>query len=97
MAAADLQVGDTWTDPAQRGKGLATIALESITRMPPSRACTYWYVVEPDNRPSIRVVEKAGFTLVGRGNRTRRFGLGILGKFSLRAQEQTQRTATTTR
>jgi RimJ/RimL family protein N-acetyltransferase len=98
MAAADLQVGDTWTDPAERGKGLATIALESIIGTPSSRECTCWYVVEPDNLASIRVVEKAGFTLAGNGHRTRRFGLGILGKFLLAHRvEQDQRGRTTIR
>jgi RimJ/RimL family protein N-acetyltransferase len=83
MAADDIQIGDTWTEPKERGKGLATIALESILMTPSSRRRTCWYVVESDNQASIRVVEKAGFTLVGRGIRTRRFGLGILGRFVL--------------
>ena len=83
MAAGDIQISDTWTDPGERGKGLATIALESIISSPLFRKHTCWYVVEPDNRASIRVVEKAGFTLAGRGIRTRRFGLGILGRFVL--------------
>jgi RimJ/RimL family protein N-acetyltransferase len=99
MSAVDLQVGDTWTDPAERGKGLATLALESIIRAPSFCKRTCWYVVEPDNRASIRVVEKAGFTLVGSGNRTRRFGLGVLGEFVLirfRDQAPGERTANDT-
>lgn len=83
MTASDIQIGDTWTDPQERGKGLATIALENILRTPSSRRHICWYVVESDNWASIRVVEKAGFTLAGRGIRTRRFGLGILGRFML--------------
>ena len=83
MANEDIQVGDTWTDPDVRGRGLATIALESILRTPRNRRRTCWYVVEADNAASIRVVEKAGFVLVGRGVRTRRFGLGVLGQFQL--------------
>ncbi|MBZ5582304.1 MAG: GNAT family N-acetyltransferase [Acidobacteriia bacterium] len=97
MTEADLQVGDTWTDPAERGKRLATIALESIIRMHATGECTCWYVVEPHNRASIRVVEKAGFTFVGSGIRMRRLGLGILGRFLLTRRvgpEQTERTAT---
>jgi RimJ/RimL family protein N-acetyltransferase len=86
MAAGDLQVGDTWTDPGERGKGLATIALESILKIHSTRRRTCWYVVESDNRASIRAVEKAGFTLAGRGIRTRRFGLGILGRLVLTVQ-----------
>lgn len=83
MGARDIQVGDTWTDPQERGKGLATIALEHIlaTCSCPQRNC--WYIVEPENEASIRVVEKAGLTLAGYGIRTRRLGLGVLGQFVL--------------
>jgi RimJ/RimL family protein N-acetyltransferase len=83
MAAADIQVGDTWTDPAERGKGLAAIALACIIKMPSPCERTCWYVVEHGNGASIRVVEKAGFIFAGNGIRTRRFGLGILGNFLL--------------
>ena len=83
MAMGDIQIGDTWTDPTERGKGFATISLESIIKTHSSMRRTCWYVVESDNRASIRVVEKAGFTLAGRGIRTRRFGLGILGRYVL--------------
>lgn len=83
MEKEDIQVGDTWTDPAVRGRGLATIALENIVRAPRNRNRTCWYIVEADNAASIRVVEKAGFMLMGRGTRTRRFGLGVLGQFQL--------------
>ena len=83
MAADDIQIGDTWTDPIERGKGLATIALESVLRTSSSRKRTCWYVVEPGNRASIRVVEKAGFILAGRGTRTRPFGLDIIGRYVL--------------
>lgn len=83
MQREDIQVGDTWTDPAVRGRGLATFALENILRAPRNRNRTCWYVVEADNTASIRVVEKAGFMLAGRGSRTRRFGLGVLGQFRL--------------
>jgi RimJ/RimL family protein N-acetyltransferase len=83
MKKEDIQVGDTWTDPTLRGRGLATIALEKIVRAPRYRNRTCWYVVGADNTASIRAVEKAGFMLTGRGTRTRRFGLGLLGQFRL--------------
>lgn len=83
MKKGDIQVGDTWTDPALRGHGLATFALEHILRDPRTRNRRCWYVVEAENTASIRVVEKAGFILTGRGTRTRRFGLGVLGQFQL--------------
>lgn len=83
MRAGDIQVGDTWTDPEMRGLGLATSALEQILVACTDRRHTCWYVVESSNTPSIRVVEKAGFSLVGKGVRTRRLGLGILGQFRI--------------
>ena len=97
MAADDIQIGDTWTDPSERGRGLATIALDSVLRTPLSRKRTCWYVVEPSNLASIRVVEKAGFALAGRGIRTRLFGLGILGRYVLTEhiiQTEAKQTAT---
>lgn len=81
MTQDDLQIGDTWTDPDHRGKGLATFAIHRIveTLQQPDR--TFWYVVEQDNLASIRVIEKAGFRLVGEGSRTKRFGIRALGSF----------------
>jgi RimJ/RimL family protein N-acetyltransferase len=81
MTADDIQVGDTWTEPAERGRGFARIALEKALEIPSIRKRFCWYIVEPGNQASIRVVEKAGFSLVGRGIRTRRFGLSVLGQF----------------
>jgi RimJ/RimL family protein N-acetyltransferase len=83
MTRDDIQVGDTWTDPEVRGTGLATIALENILTAARDGNRTCWYVVEADNAASIRVVEKAGFTLAGHGIRTRRLGLRVLGQFRL--------------
>ncbi len=81
MAQNDLQIGDTWTHPDHHGKGLAVFAIRKIVetlRMPDR---TFWYVVEQDNLASIRVVEKAGFKLVGKGNRIKRFGVKALGAY----------------
>jgi RimJ/RimL family protein N-acetyltransferase len=67
LAEQDLQIGDTWTDPEFRGRGLALFALKtviSISRRPQRR---FWYVVEARNCASIKVVEKAGFELIGKG------------------------------
>lgn len=82
MGDRDLQVGDTWTDPAHRQRGLATFGLS--TALVAGGIRDYWYLVEKDNLASIRVVEKLGFRLVGAGSRTARFGLPLLGDFSLR-------------
>jgi RimJ/RimL family protein N-acetyltransferase len=83
MQPADLQIGDTWTDEAERGRGIATavigVALTVLTR----RDAHAWYVVEEDNRASIRAVEKAGFVLAGRGERFPRLGLRALGYYAI--------------
>jgi RimJ/RimL family protein N-acetyltransferase len=81
MSAGDLQIGDTWTDQAHRGKGLATFAVQAALASADQR--TYWYIVERANASSIRVVEKIGFTLVGTGTRKSRFGVRSLGVYVL--------------
>jgi RimJ/RimL family protein N-acetyltransferase len=83
MAASDLQVGDTWTEPAERGKGLALWALSTVIRRMTINGETVWYICDKDNTASARVAEKAGMRLVGRGERTRRFGLNLLGRFQI--------------
>jgi RimJ/RimL family protein N-acetyltransferase len=81
MGDDDLQVGDTWTDDAHRGKGLATFALGQILRSETRKDRVYWYVVESGNLPSIRVVERAGFSRVATGIRTVRLGVRLLGSY----------------
>jgi RimJ/RimL family protein N-acetyltransferase len=58
----DLQVGDTWTEPSHRGRGLAFFALTQIPEELEEAGRHFWYVVGRENLPSIAVVEKAGFT-----------------------------------
>ena len=79
LADGDLQIGDTWTDPPYRGKGLALFALQTVVRVTREPERRHWYVVEAVNRASIRVVEKAGFTLSGEGTWIKPWGLKLLG------------------
>lgn len=83
MAPGDLQVGDTWTAPTERGKGLAGWALAVILRRLAAEGRTVWYICDLDNEASIRVARKNGMRLVGRGIRTRRIGVSLLGKFQI--------------
>jgi hypothetical protein len=83
MAAGDLQVGDTWTAPAERGRGLAGWALGTITGRLAGSGITVWYLCDQDNAASAAVARRAGLRLVGRGVRTRRFGMNLLGKFQI--------------
>jgi RimJ/RimL family protein N-acetyltransferase len=77
----DLQIGDTWTDPAHRGKGLAAYALEQILEIKQKLGRGFWYVVAKNNFPSIRVVEKAGFSLIAIGDWNKPFGIKLLGSY----------------
>ncbi len=81
MAPGDLQVGDVWTAPAQRGRGLARAGLAEAVRQ--AGGARLWYLVEAGNIPSIRLAETASFRLAGRGLRTRPLGLGVLGAYRL--------------
>ena len=90
MAQDDLQIGDTWTHPDYRGKGLATFAVNKIVEAMKQPARTFWYVVEFNNFASIHVVEKAGFQLVGEGTRTKRIGIKALGSFIIQSTSQYQ-------
>ena len=83
MRHADVQIGDTWTDEAERGRGIATAAIGVALALPRQRDGDAWYVVEEENRASIRAVEKAGFALVGRGKRLPRLGVRALGYYAI--------------
>lgn len=83
MGREDLQVAMTWTDRRCRGRGLALAAARKA--MADARVGTrkLWYMVAANNKPSIRVAEKAGFRLYGTGSRQPRFGFKFLGAYSL--------------
>jgi predicted GNAT family acetyltransferase len=83
MGLADLQIGNVWTEPELRGRGLATAAIcQVVTELAaPDRA--FWYVTARENLPSVRAVERAGFELVGAGERIPRWGLRVLGSFTM--------------
>ncbi|MEW6277019.1 MAG: GNAT family N-acetyltransferase [Candidatus Eremiobacterota bacterium] len=81
MRAGELQIGDTWTHPDFRGRGLALCCIGRILEAFGER--TYWYVTEEDNRASIRVIEKAGFHLAGRGRKRDPLGLRLTARYEL--------------
>lgn len=81
MAKDDLQIGDTWTAPEHRGKGLATFALQKTLELQKKLGRRFWYVVAESNIPSIRAAEKAGLIKVGEGIRSRRFGTRVFGSY----------------
>jgi RimJ/RimL family protein N-acetyltransferase len=84
MGDRDLQIGDVWTDPAHRGRGLAAYGIQyAVERMQTDPSRTYWYVVGDDNLPSIRAAERAGLSRWGEATRTARLGLRSLGQFNV--------------
>lgn len=83
MGPDDLQLGDLWTDPAHRGRGLASAAIAFALRARVD-ARRFWYVTHQANTASIRTAERAGLHLVGTATRTRPFGVRLFGRFRLR-------------
>lgn len=83
MSRFDLQIGDTWTHPAYRKQGLASFAIEKIIELLGDGQRRFWYLVEENNIASIRAIEKAGFKIAGRGVKSSRLGLKLLGSYHM--------------
>lgn len=83
MSPNDLQIGDIWTDPSWRGRGMAVLAIRQIIGSfgQPRRA--FWYIADIANSSSIRVAEKAGLVLVGAGEKRARLGVRALGAYEI--------------
>lgn len=81
MNNSDLQIGNTWTHPDHRGKGLASFAINYIVRKLGKPGRRFWYVVDKNNASSIRVIEKCHFNKYGEGIRTKRCNTLLLGSF----------------
>jgi RimJ/RimL family protein N-acetyltransferase len=86
MGDLDLQVGDTWTTPEYRGRGLATFALGKTVELCVKPGRKVWYVVAEDNYSSVRVVKKVGFALIGRGIKKKRLGVSSLGSYVIQSE-----------
>lgn len=84
MGKDDLQIGDTWTHPDHRKKGLARAAIGAIHGHWDSRYRRMWYLVDDGNLASVAVIEACGYRLAGEGERTKPFGLSPLGRFVIR-------------
>ncbi|NDC39826.1 MAG: GNAT family N-acetyltransferase, partial [Proteobacteria bacterium] len=67
MEGHDLQIGDTFTHPAHRGLGLAKLAISHLIADARFAGRPFWYIVEEQNRASIKVIESCGFDFVGMG------------------------------
>lgn len=83
MAANDLQISDTWTPSEFRGQGLATAGLKMAVVGARAEGRSFWYLAAENNRSSIAVCRKAGFSLYGYARRTAPLGLRALGRFEI--------------
>jgi RimJ/RimL family protein N-acetyltransferase len=81
MGANDLQVSSTWTDPAHRGRGLATFALRHLIRSFADRSREFWYISREDNPASITVCLRCGFQFECMMRRTHPWGSLLFGRF----------------
>lgn len=69
MGQDDLNIGETWTDPAHREKGLATFAVRKAVELTWREGRTFWYAHLPDNVASQRVCRRADFQPIGRARK----------------------------
>lgn len=83
MARDDLQLGDLWTAPDHRGRGLARLAARAIHADFAQTSDNFWYLVPVDNVRSIGFIESMGYDFVGLGVRTRPLGMHILGQYKM--------------
>ncbi|MCH8978896.1 MAG: hypothetical protein IH945_06595 [Armatimonadetes bacterium] len=83
MAKTDIQIGDSWTTPDHRGKGLFTWAFKYILETNATGGRIIWIVADEENIATKRAAEKAGFVLVGRGSKKPRLGSLMLGYYDL--------------
>ncbi len=90
MDPGDLQAAGIWTDPDHRGTGLGLAALRAILQRLEDPGRTLWYMVRADNHASIRLAQKAGFQLWGRGLKRAPLGLGPLGSFAITTETDAQ-------
>ena len=85
MRGTDLQLGDTWTAPAARGRGFAAAALHAGVDVAQSQGARLWYLTTRSNHSSISVAQRVGLRCAGVGRRRSRFGVRALGTFELTA------------
>ncbi len=72
---------DCFTPPAHRGKGIyPTVLTRLLSDDSPERAESYLIAVDPGNLPSIKGIERAGFTPLYELKRTRRLGRNLIQK-----------------
>jgi RimJ/RimL family protein N-acetyltransferase len=83
MGSNDLQVGDIYTRPEYRNRGLANFAVRQILENYRKPGRKFWYIVDETNIPSIRLAKNKGFKLFGEGQKHPFLGIKKLGFFKI--------------
>ncbi len=87
MGTDDIQITATWTEPDQRGRGIATLAAQMIVAdAQPGQ--TVWYATRELNESSVAVCRSAGMEPAGTAFRTQRLGLRSLGSLVIQHPDQ---------
>jgi RimJ/RimL family protein N-acetyltransferase len=81
MGEDDLQISSTWTDPAHRGRGLATFALQHLVQSYANGSRQFWYLSREDNTVSNNVCLRCGFTFECLMRRTHPWGSLLFARF----------------
>ena len=81
MNKKDIEIGPCWTHPDYRGKGIYPKMLNVICNRFAKNKENAWIFCEENNHASQRGILKAGFSFVGKGEKTKPFGMGLLGKY----------------
>jgi len=83
MGDNDIQANPVYTAPEHRRKGLAHAVIVQIKKDYAESGGCLWYVVRPENLPSIAHIEKLGFELYAIGAKAKRLGLSFLGRYEI--------------
>lgn len=82
MKKNDYEIGPCFTASEFRGKGIYPDVIGHICSHLSDASGTFYMIVDDDNQPSIRGIEKAGFVRVGTVEKTK-----LLKRFVMKEQE----------
>ena len=75
----DVEIARVFTEPGNRGLGLAKYGVQECLRYASGAGGWCWYVARPDNEPSIRVAKANEFVGFGIADKRTRLGFEKLG------------------
>lgn len=87
MAHIDLTIGDSFTFPTHRRKGLYTFVLAKSAEVFQKPGRAIWTIHDEGNDASKGSFLKAGYKYVGEVVRTKPFGIRLLGQYKLSDQD----------